>query len=35
MPERKESVKIPGARRTKLHGFQDKKGLQNLIVSIE
>jgi len=28
-------VKIPGARRTKLHGFQDKKGLQNLIVSIE
>jgi hypothetical protein len=28
-------VKIPGARRTKLHWFQDEKGLQNLAVSTE
>jgi hypothetical protein len=30
-----ERVKIPGARRTKLHWFQDAKGLQNLAVSTE
>src|SRR3989442_11705498 len=30
-----ESIKISGARRTKLHRFQDEKAFQNLIVGTE